>query len=598
MMPDPNSRLFARLQNPSLGRGLGFRLWGSGGGLGPALSLDFLSSSTLDSRITFTRGSLAMRVDSSGKLTYVPNNLAMQSQSFDNAPWTLLSSTIGADVAVAPDGTATADKLMGNTTNGSHYAQQSITIISGNNYTASVYAKAAEIIWLTLQVQGLATAYFNLSTGVVGTVTNGTASISSVGNGWYRCSVNYTASATSAGFRCYLANADNSASFAGANTTDGLYLWGAQFETVTYQAAPSTYNATTSAAYYGPRFDYDPASVGTAKGLLIEEQRTNLCLQSSTFTNASWSTTNGSVTASAATAPDGTTAATKLQVNTTSGSHIVSQNFTITNATVYTASVFIKAGEYSWAAIQIQGLATAYINLSTGALGTVASGTATVTNYGNGWYRLAVTYTSTATSAGIRIYVANGDNSVSFAGANTTDGIYIWGAQFEQAAFATSHIPTAAAQVTRSAETDTIPTSAWFNPTENTIFIQADSPGSGTRIIWQADDGTANNRITIYTTGTTCQADIITGGVSQASLALGTITANARFKVALAVKTNDFSGSLNGAACVTSGSGTIPTVTIARNGQDTTGNQLCGHEQLVQSTSRRLPNSQLQALTT
>ena len=57
-----------------------------------------------------------------------------------------------------------------------------------------------------------------------------------------------------------------------------------------------------------PRFDYDPATLAP-RGLLIEEQRTNLLLRSEEFDNASWAKTNATITVNATTAPDGTTTA-------------------------------------------------------------------------------------------------------------------------------------------------------------------------------------------------------------------------------------------------------------------------------------------------
>jgi len=69
---------------------------------------------------------------------------------------------------------------------------------------------------------------------------------------------------------------------------DAVYAWGAQLSdsasldpyTPNFGAAPS------AAAAHGPRLDYDPSTLA-AKGLLVEEQRTNLLLNSATLSTQS-----------------------------------------------------------------------------------------------------------------------------------------------------------------------------------------------------------------------------------------------------------------------------------------------------------------------
>ena len=94
------------------------------------------------------------------------------------------------------------------------------------------------------------------------------------------------------------------------------------FANTKYLDSRVTFSRTSTATYYDQygtlqtaamgeaRFDYDPAT-GEAKGLLIEEQRTNLLTYSEQFDNAAWIKTRLSVDANNTTAPDGTLTADK-----------------------------------------------------------------------------------------------------------------------------------------------------------------------------------------------------------------------------------------------------------------------------------------------
>ena len=70
--------------------------------------------------------------------------------------------------------------------------------------------------------------------------------------------------------------------------------------------------------------------------------------------------------------------------------------------------------------------------------------------YPNGWYRCIATYTTPAsiTWQQCLIGVLQNGTTKSYAG-NNSSGIYIWGAQLEEDAFATSYIYTPGSTVTR-----------------------------------------------------------------------------------------------------------------------------------------------------
>ncbi len=367
-------------------------------------------------------------------------------------------------------------------------------------------------------------------------------------------------------------------------------------------------SATTDAA----RFDHDPVTLA-AKGLLIEEARTNSLTYSEDWSNATWGTVSATKTSNSTTAPDGATTADTLTDAAASSRHIVYNSATLTAAT-YTYSIFAKKGTGRYIYARFDNASTSYgavVDLNTGSItqnksvGSPTNTGSSSTDYGSGFYRASVSQTgSTGTcytvlggsDSGTPTYDGNGDPIYS----GTSSTWYAWGAQIELGAFPTSYIPTTNSTVTRAADNATMTGTAfsdWWSATADTIVVYADSPASGTRIIWQADDGTANNRITIYTSGTDCKADIVTGGVTQASLTLGTITANTAFKAAIAFAANDVAGCLNGGTVQTDVSASLPTVDRCKIGADTTGNYLCGHISAIKAYNSRVSDATMQSLT-
>jgi len=184
---------------------------------------------------------LVLDLDAANAQSY-PNyyNLLRYSQQFNS--WTQDSCTVGADAVTAPDGTLTADSFTELATTAQHLATQNISWVSGSTYTFSTYAKAGNQSTLCLVMSytafGLAwrTAYFNLSTGTVTSNNNNSGvspTITSVGNGWYRCT--FTCTCTTS-VTDKLAAGKDFFSHLGDGQIN-LYLWGAQLELGT-QASP------------------------------------------------------------------------------------------------------------------------------------------------------------------------------------------------------------------------------------------------------------------------------------------------------------------------------------------------------------------------
>ncbi len=282
--------------------------------------------------ITFSRTSNATRIGPTGLVEYAPHNLLLYSQEFDNAAWTKGANvTVTANAAAAPDGTVTADLVVSSASADSSTNQvfQQVTVASSQTYTTSFWVRTAGANQnITVR---------QTANGVL--VTNTTVAVTST---WQRVSVTFTAS-TNPGFAIRPDTVSNL----------NIYIWGAQLAVGPYAL---DYTPTTSAAVYGPRFDFDPVTLA-ARGLLVEEQRTNLLTYSEQFDNAAWVKSGTTVTANAAAAPNGTVTADLVTANTSSSFGFLYSNNIASG--VFTTSVYAKQGTQRY----IQFLSTATLGI-------------------------------------------------------------------------------------------------------------------------------------------------------------------------------------------------------------------------------------------
>jgi hypothetical protein len=589
----------------------------------PSLLLDFANTKTLDPRITFTRASTATFYD--GKtVAKAEENLFERSQEFDNARWIKTASTVTANSTTAPDGTATAETVTPTATTSAHIIQQIVTVQSGL-HTFSVYVKANGYNFVLLNTNDAITdrwQSFDLSAGTLGSQASGvtSSSITSVGNGWYRCVLTTSQNGTfNNSFRVFVNATDVTAGASYlADGTSGIHIWGAQLE---QRSSATAYTATTtapitnyipalqSAASGVARFEHNPVT-GESLGLEIEEQRTNLALYSAQFDDATWIKSNSTVTTNTIIAPDGTLTGEKLIDDTSATEHALIQPINYVSGTSYTFSAFAKKGERNFLILSLGSFAfgtttRAYFNLDTGAVGTlVNSPTATITAVGNGWYRCTITKTATATSsANTLITVTSADNTTSYTG-NGFDGLFIWGAQLEAGAFATSYIPTVASQVTRSPDSALMTGtnfSSWFRADEGALYSEFASAGySSFNTVF--DIGTnATNTIQISLNSSSQLRLVVESGTAQANLATPStgITFNTATKYAGSYKVNDFAGVKDGGAVATDTLGVLPVVNQAAIGQRVTAaNRLNGTIKKIAYYPARISNAELQGLTT
>jgi hypothetical protein len=433
------------------------------------------------------------------------------------------------------NGVVCAQKLVENTATNVHQVNLAgISTSVVNTFTASCYVKQAERNFARLalsdQLTGVCYAIFNLTNGTSATTTAGTwtnlvASSVNVGNGWFRISLTATKNSSSSIQAFFGAALAINNDFYAGDGTSGIYIFGAQLSD-SASLDPYVLNAAaapTAAAYYGARFDHDPVTL-EPKGLLIEEQRTNLLLNSSL-----------------------------------AGTNLATQNVTVA-AVAHTLSFY-----------------------GTGSI--TLSGTATATLTGTGAYPTRSTLTFTPTAGTLTLTVTG---TVQFA-------------QIEAGAFATSYIPTAASQVTRTADFASINGSnfySWYNQNEGSISYEASTkkmiaPGLPvSEIIGFANINNSNAFLSAIHQDQHLR--VFYTGSSIFNLNSGVLLFDNQLnKIALAIKSNDFAVSSLGRAPVTSNLATL--------GGDMTyfkiGTFVNGHVKKISYYPLRLSNDVLRGLT-
>jgi len=582
----------------------------------PSLNLDFANTKKLDSRVTFTRASTATYYD--GVTTAkAEENLFRQSQALATSPWSQLRVAATNNDDTAPDGTNTATSIAQSAGQTNAGQSQQTYVTAPLTYTASVFAKPDGKNFLrfleTVSDGTGRNTWFDIQNGTIGTTYAGhTATITASTNGFYRCTITFTVNAVRTGsIGIGLADTDNSMVVVDSG---GILAWGAQLE---QRDAVTAYTPTTTqtitnyipvlltAANNVPRFDHNPTT-DESLGLLVEEQRTNLQVYSAEFDNAAWSKTNSSITSNIIVAPDGTLTGDKLVEDTATGEHSVGDSFSFTSGTTYTGTIYAKKAERTlcrfgagntavWAAGVI-------VDLSSGTITNIFAGSGTVTDVGNGWYRISITGEALLTlSTNFTMRLVSSGTTISYTG-DGYSGIYIWGAQLEAGAFPTSYIATGAATATRSADAASMigPNfSSWFNQGEGTFFAEFATATPTTARILQIGDGTGNNRVDNFMAANQFAVFVQASGSTQVTgSATGILAANVFGKVSFAYKTNDFAWLLNAGAVSTDASGVVPTVDQIGIGRRLdSGTFLNGTIRRISYYPLRLTNAQLQALT-
>lgn len=404
-------------------------------GISPEFVADFANNyyrvasndSTFASALTFSRSGNATMVDSDGLIKWAPHNKIIESENL------LLWGNSGpvSSGALDRNGGNSAFRIQ-STGQVVNVYRTGVNFVVGERYTVEVWAK---------KEPGTDTLGFYIGSGAP------TIELSS--ESWTFYSISFVATGTS-----------NPAFFEGGSPTiDTLVHEPRIYRSdlggmVNNPDTGNSYVPTTGTARYLPRTGHHVYN-GTSwvnEGVLIEsESRVNLFDYSEDF--STWLTQNSvTVTANSAISPDGGLSMSKLIADSNNGGIYKSTGLSV------------DLGNN----LQIVSLIDGSISAPTvGVFDSIGA-----IDCGNGFYRIyaskeGVTCSVYAKSAEWsyiavqlyqeKFYIYPAESSSSRGIADGVSGIYIWGAQAEQASTPSSYIPTSGSTVTRAAEVLTVP---------------------------------------------------------------------------------------------------------------------------------------------
>lgn len=541
--------------------------------------------------LSVTRATTATRVNSAGLVELVPYNLLQYSEQFNNAVWATYAAGTGvapiitANSTTAPNGTLTADKVVLNagasaTPSDQSQLYQLYAVTSGKTYTLSFYAKGENGGEQIMVRHAGAGSYTKI------TLTNQ----------WARYTLTETAPLDISVSVVFLIRRGL---LEPINASATFYLWGAQ---LVEGSVAKDYQKTETRLNI-PRLDY---SNGTCPSILVEPQRTNTLIYSEQLDNSNWVKNSTTISANAATAPNGLQTADKLISSAVSGFHNIAITIpSKTASTPHTFSFYAKAGEIVYCLPNLNSAfsgtqLSALINLTNGTASSISAGlTVNIVPCSNGWYRIALTATAAANTTAFNaiINTTNAAGSASFTG-NGTSGIYVWGTQMEVGSYATSYIPTTSASVTRNADViSKTGISSLIGQTEGTVFL--DFYYNGSSIYFIPIEIYGMGRASFYVNA----SKVLFYEVSGTSVAIPTLSplVEGRYKMAFVYKLNDFALYSNGVLQGTFNSGAVPTMN-ALNISDLSVALGAYKQQIEVNTlalwKTRLTNTQLAQLTT
>jgi hypothetical protein len=474
----------------------------------PTLTTPAITGGTIDNAViggtTPAAGTFTTITGQTEVLRGTGSNLLPQSQAFDNATnWGNTNTTESANSTTAPDGTTTADTVIASAGAGIHdILPTGITVVSGASYVASIFVKKDTHNFFQICVAAQATdfANFNVNTGVVGT-TGGTvtATITSFGNGWYRCTLAYTASGTGVYPIFALvssASATRRESWT-ATGTEAVFLWGAQLEIGT---TANTYIPTTTTAIYGT----PTLSFSGVAGLGLQSDGSLYVSPAGTGALQAQATTSSTVGGNArgANAVDWQTSrSTATMVASATGSVVGGGTNNLANAS-YSAVVggyndfatgaqsFVGSGENNTASGTSASVVGGHLNTAAGRLNFIGGGE---TNSGTASAAVTTQATTTVTSGSTAVTLSGSNAAIKVGQLITGTGIVSSGASTNYTYVAA--ISGTSLTLSQNASASGSPTLSFFTP--HGVVVGGgnnQATGSYSFIGGGGDAGTAANR--------------------------------------------------------------------------------------------------------
>ena len=555
---------------------------------------DFLTDYTPSVETFVSRASSATYVDdATGLIKTTPVNLSLYSNSYQSFGLNVITNPAPTDnTQIAPDGTQSAWQMP---TSATSFLQRNYVIEAGKTYTFSFHVKqgaGTRVATGTMGVNGddtIAGVIYNFSTEEL---ANGWVK-QDLNNGWLRLSRSFVSSTST----LFIQRLDLSHS---SQNATGYFVWGAQLEEGT---TATSYIKTTSTISGAARFEDGE--------LILEEARTNTVLYSDMSATSPWFTTFDGTVTEVSGLPGPFDTATLFEVDAT-GSFQVKGGSNLTNfggsfelgsrVSVYTK---LEADPTGTSTIFIQnGSANSRIVFTFATETVSTSGTQwanpSFERLAGGWYRISGDYINTTIGDRPRVYISDRPNSFQVNTPGTK--VYLKGFQSEVGSYATSWIPTEASTATRAADVSTsaLGVDSFYNQSEGTVFVDAETPNQTNIVVASLSNGTNNNKIEVRSSGTglTQARAVIRANATTTFDKSPTASTGTFRRLALAYKATDSKFATSKSLSNTETSVTIPSVNRLYLGNEyNQTDRRPGHIKRLSYFPTRLPNATLQSIT-